>query len=204
MDHAYIRNRIGAHQPRTEVTRGDHNLNPGMDPKGPLTPAAVLVPLILHDAGITVLFTQRTQHMAKHPGQISFPGGHVDDTDADAEATALRETEEEVGLSHEHIEIIGRLDCYVIRTGFLVTPVVGLVQPPFEIKPDAYEVDEVFEVPLSFLMNSDNHERHSRELKGQQREYYAMPYEERYIWGATAGMLVNLHDILNHPPEETT
>lgn len=192
----FIREQIATHTPNIHVVRGDHNLNPGMDPNGPLTPAAVLVPLILREDGITVLFTQRTQQMAKHPGQISFPGGHVDDVDTDAEATALRETEEEVGLSRQHIELIGRLDNYVIRTGFLVTPVVGIVSPPFEITPDSYEVDEVFEVPMKFLMDSNNHERHSREFKGQNREFYAMPFEGHYIWGATAGMIVNLHDIL--------
>ncbi len=196
MDYSFIRTQIEAYQPDTAETRGDHNLNPGMDPVRPLTPAAVLVPLVLRDAEITALFTQRTQHLEKHAGQISFPGGHVDATDENAEATALRETEEEVGLSRQHIEIVGRLDSYVIRTGFLVTPVVGFVRPPFEIVPDSYEVEEVFEVPLSFLMNPDNHERHSRKLKGQQRDFYAMPYEGRFIWGATAGMIVNLYNIL--------
>lgn len=201
MDPEYIRTQITAHSPVTEIVRGDHNLNPGMDPNGPLTPAAVLVPLILRKDEITVLFTQRTHKMAKHPGQISFPGGHVDDMDLDAEATALRETEEEVGLDRQHIELIGRLDTYVIRTGFKVTPVVGMVQPPFEINPDSYEVDEVFEVPLSFLMDPANHERHSRTFEGHRREFYAMPYEGRYIWGATAGMIVNLHSVLKSSVE---
>lgn len=196
MDPGYIRHRFAAYSPNTEVVRGDHNLNPGMDTDGPLTPAAVLVPLVLRDEGITVLFTQRTEQMAKHPGQISFPGGHVDAADADAEATALRETEEEVGLSRDHIDLIGRLDTYVIRTGFKVTPVVGIVRPPFKIDPDSYEVDDVFEVPLSFLMDPANHERHSRIFEGHNREFYAMPYDGYYIWGATAGMIVNLHTIL--------
>ena len=199
MNHEFIREQIAAHDPVTEIRRGDHNLNPGLDPDGPLTPAAVLVPLVLRDEDITALFTQRTQHLAKHPGQISFPGGHVDADDESPEATALRETEEEVGLSRERVEVIGRLDSYVVRTGFIVTPVVGFVHPPFDIEPEAEEVDEVFEVPLSFLMNADNHERHSREFKGQHREFYAMPYEGRYIWGATAGMIVNLHDVLTTP-----
>ncbi len=199
MDPDFIRQQIAAHEPNIHVVRGDHNLNPGMDPNGPLTPAAVLVPLILRDDGITVLLTQRTEQMAKHPGQISFPGGHVDAIDTDAEATALRETEEEVGLARKHIELIGRLDNYVIRTGFLVTPVVGIVRPPFDIEPDTYEVEEVFEVPMHFLMDAKNHERHSRAFKGQNREFYAMPFNGHYIWGATAGMIVNLHDILNKP-----
>lgn len=201
MDPGFIRHQIAAHSPNTKVVRGDHNLNPGMDPNGPLTPAAVLVPLVLRETGITVLFTQRTTQMAKHPGQISFPGGHVDDTDVDAEDTALRETEEEVGLSRNHIDVIGRLDTYVIRTGFKVTPVVGIVRPPFEINPDSYEVDEVFEVPLSFLMDSENHERHNRQFEGHNREFYAMPYQGYYIWGATAGMIVNLHNILTSSVE---
>ena len=140
--------------------------------------------------------------MSKHSGQISFPGGHVDDEDVDAEATALRETEEEVGINSAHIETIGRLDTYVIRTGFLVTPVVGFLQPPFIVTPDDHEVDEVFEVPLSFLMDHNNHQRHKRELNGQNCDYFAIPYEGRYIWGATAGMLVNLYDVLMAPVGE--
>jgi 8-oxo-dGTP pyrophosphatase MutT (NUDIX family) len=196
MDQSFIRHKIAGHRPITEIVRGDHNLNPGMNPNGPLTPAAVLVPLILREGGITVLFTQRTRQLAKHPGQISFPGGHVEEHDSSAEATALRETEEEVGLAPKHIDLIGRLDTYVIRTGFKVTPVVGIVQPPFEINPDTQEVDEVFEVPFGFLMDPANHQRHSRTFEGNRREFYAMPYEGRYIWGATAGMIVNLHNIL--------
>jgi 8-oxo-dGTP pyrophosphatase MutT (NUDIX family) len=137
--------------------------------------------------------------MKKHSGQISFPGGHVDNEDIDAEATALRETEEEVGINSTYIEIIGRLDTYVIRTGFLVTPVVGFLKPPLNITPDDHEVDEVFEIPLSFLMDRNNHQRHRRKLNGQNRDYYAIPYEDRYIRGATAGMLVNLCDILIAP-----
>jgi len=198
MDHSFIRNQLTAYNPNTGIVRGDHDLCPGMGPDGHLTSAAVLVPLILHD-NITALFTQRAKRMSKHSGQISFPGGHVDDEDVDAEATALRETEEEVGINSAHIETIGRLDTYVIRTGFLVTPVVGFLQPPFIVTPDDHEVDEVFEVPLSFLMDHNNHQRRKRKLNGQNRDYFAIPYEGRYIWGATAGMLVNLYDILMAP-----
>jgi 8-oxo-dGTP pyrophosphatase MutT (NUDIX family) len=203
MDHKFIRNQLAAYNPNTEIIRGDHNLNLGMSPDGNLTSAAVLVPLIFHD-DITVLFTQRAKRMTKHSGQISFPGGHVDDEDIDAEATALRETEEEVGINSAYIEIIGRLDCYIIRTGFLVTPVVGILKPPFVIIPNDHEVDEVFEVPLSFLMDHKNHQRHRHELDGQNRDYYAISYEGRYIWGATAGMLINLYDILMVPAGDIT
>jgi 8-oxo-dGTP pyrophosphatase MutT (NUDIX family) len=198
MDHNFIRDQLAAYSPNTEIVRGDHNLNSGLGSNGHLIHAAVLVPLILHD-NITALFTQRAKRMTKHSGQISFPGGHTDDDDVNAEATALRETKEEVGINSTNIEIIGRLDYYVVRTGFLVTPVVGFLKPPFVITPDDHEVDEVFEVPLSFLMDHNNHHRHRRELNGQNRDYYAIPYEDRYIWGATAGMLVNLFDILMAP-----
>jgi len=179
--------------------RGDYQLNPGMSQSGDLVPAAVLVPLVERPDGITTMLTQRTNHLAHHPGQISFPGGHVDPGDGTPEETALRETEEEVGVHRRHIEIIGRLDEYRVRTGFSVTPVVGLLTPPFEVTPEAYEVAEVFEVPLDFLMNPDNHERHSRDYKGNTRKFYAMPYDDYYIWGATAGMLVNLYDVLSAP-----
>ena len=164
-----------------------------------LVPAAVLVPLVERNNGLTALLTQRTNHLAHHPGQISFPGGHVDPGDDSPEDTALRETEEEVGLHRRHINVLGQLDQYRVRTGFSVTPVVGLVTPPFNIKPDDFEVAEVFEVPLTFLMNPANHERHSRNFQGEKRHFYAMPYKGYYIWGATAGMLINLYQILTNP-----
>ncbi len=195
MEHNFIRNQLATYSPNIDIPRGDHNPNPEIGPVGQLISAAVLVPLVLHD-NITALFTQRAKRMTKHSGQISFPGGHVDDEDINAEATALRETEEEVGVNSAYIEVIGRLDTYVIRTGFLVTPVVGFLKPPFVITPDDHEVDEVFEVPLEFLMDRANHQHHKRELNGHNRDYYAIPYEDRYIWGATAGMLVNLYNIL--------
>lgn len=176
--------------------RGDHDLNPGMPTEKNLTPAAVLVPLVTRPDGLTALFTQRTEHLLHHAGQISFPGGHAEPGDGTPEETALRETEEEVGLARAHITTIGRLNQYVTRTGFSITPVVALVTPPFEVTPDADEVDEVFEVPLDFLLDPANHQRHHREFKGQIREFYAMPYEDYYIWGATAGMLMNLYEVL--------
>jgi 8-oxo-dGTP pyrophosphatase MutT (NUDIX family) len=198
MDHNFIRNQLATYNPNTDIVGSNHSFSPGKGQDNHLTSAAVLVPLVLHN-NITALFTQRAKHMTKHAGQISFPGGHVDDKDIDAEATALRETEEEIGINSAYIEVIGRLDDYVIRTGFLVTPVVGFLKPPFVITPDDHEVDEVFEVPLKFLMDHNNHQRHKRELNGQNRDYDAIPYEDRYIWGATAGMLVNLYDILMVP-----
>jgi 8-oxo-dGTP pyrophosphatase MutT (NUDIX family) len=178
--------------------RGDHDLNPDLVPKAPLKPASVLVPLVLHPTGTTVLLTKRTAHLTAHAGQISFPGGMIEECDIDPVACALRETEEEIGLLRERVEVIGRLDTYVVRTGFEVTPVVGLVTPPFEIKRDEFEVAEVFEVPLSFILDSSNHERRTREdFGGLKREFWVMPYKDYYIWGATAGMLVNLYEVLH-------
>lgn len=158
--------------------------------------AAVLVPILDRAQGPTLLFTQRTAHLHDHAGQISFPGGKVDDGDADRVATALRETEEETGVPHGCIEILGQLPDYDIMTGFRVTPVVGWVQPPAKFDPDPFEVAEVFEVPLSFFLDPANHERHSRVVNGVTRHFYAMPFGERYIWGATAGMLYSLYQVL--------
>lgn len=163
-----------------------------------LTPAAVLVPLVTREDGLTVLLTQRTAHLIHHGGQISFPGGRVENEDPDPQAAALRETEEEIGLPRDKIDVIGRLDDYATVTGFHITPVVGLLHPPLSFNPDEFEVAEIFEVPLSFIMDPANHQRHSRMMpSGEKRWYYAMPYEERYIWGATAGMLVNLQEVLS-------
>ena len=164
----------------------------------PLTPASVLVPLVAHPDRMSLLLTQRTAHLHDHAGQVSFPGGRVDPQDLDAVATALRETEEEIGLSRRHIEVIGALPDYVTGTGFHVTPIVALVHPPFKLTADSFEVAEIFEVPLAFLMNSANHERRSAEFPNRpgRRSFYAMPYEEYFIWGATAGMLRNLYHFI--------
>ena len=178
------------------MVAGDHHLNPGMGIGPALTPAAVLVPLVTRPEGLTTLFTQRTGHLEHHAGQISFPGGHVAPGDETPEETALRETEEEIGLARRHVEIVGRLSEYVTRTGFRVTPVVGVVAPPFRLAPDPHEVADVFEVPLDFLLDPSNHQRHSREVGGTIRQFYAMPYRGYYIWGATAGMLINLYEVL--------
>jgi 8-oxo-dGTP pyrophosphatase MutT (NUDIX family) len=167
------------------------------------TAASVLVPLVSRDA-VTVLLTQRTDHLTDHPGQISFPGGRAEVHDADAVATALREAEEEIGLQASHIEVIGRLPTYTTGTGFIVTPVVALVGRDFSLKVDPFEVAEAFEVPLSFLMSPANHHRHAIEIAGTRREFLSMPWDgpgeagrpRRFIWGATAAMLRNLYRFL--------
>jgi 8-oxo-dGTP pyrophosphatase MutT (NUDIX family) len=155
------------------------------------TPAAVLVPIVMRET-LTVLLTQRTDTLNKHAGQISFPGGRVDPEDTGPIDTACREAEEEIGLHRHHVEHLGYLDGYRTGTGYHITPVVALVRPPFELTLQADEVAHVFEVPLAFLMNPANHHQHSREWRGRQRSFWAMPYNDHYIWGATAGMLKNL------------
>lgn len=164
----------------------------------PLTPASVLLPVVVRDAGLTLLFTQRTAHLTDHGGQVSFPGGRAEAYDTSAIDTALRETEEEVGLDRTHVEVLGILPEYRTGTGYRVTPVVGLVQPPFSLRPDPREVAEIFEVPLQFLMDGANHQTRSAEFPNGRgrRSFYAMPYERFFIWGATAGMLRNLFHFL--------
>jgi 8-oxo-dGTP pyrophosphatase MutT (NUDIX family) len=158
--------------------------------------AAVLVPVIDRPMALSVLFTRRTDHLHAHAGQISFPGGGAEQGDASPEATALRETREEIGLDSSRVEILGRLPEYRTVTGYQVVPVVGIVRPPMELKPDAFEVAEVFEVPLAFLLDPANHRRESMKREGRIRQYYSVPYGHYYIWGATAGMLMNLHAFL--------
>ncbi len=190
--------RWGSGMARSErTTRGDNDLNPHMPMPAQTKAAAVLVPLVLREEEITVLLTQRTDHLKAHAGQVSFPGGRVEKSDASHENAALRETEEEIGVTKDRIELVGHLDIYMTRTGFEVTPVVGFVRPPFTVTPDPFEVADVFEVPLSFLIDPTNHQRMCREDKGTKRQFYAMQYGERYIWGATAGMLVNLSELLH-------
>jgi 8-oxo-dGTP pyrophosphatase MutT (NUDIX family) len=145
------------------------------------------------------LLTERAAHLPSHAGQIAFPGGKLEDQDPDPLAAALRESEEEIGLDRNLVEPLGYLDNYRTRTGFHIVPVVGLVKSTFDLKLDPSEVADVFEVPLSFLMSADNHQRHQRVWQGRPRIYYAMPYENRYIWGATAGMIKNLHDRIIAP-----
>jgi 8-oxo-dGTP pyrophosphatase MutT (NUDIX family) len=161
-----------------------------------IRPAAVLVPVVRRDDALTVLFTRRTPHLQDHAGQISFPGGRVEPDDASLEATALREAREEIGLAADRVELLGRLHEYVTVTGYRVTPVVGIVTPPMDLRPDPFEVAEVFEVPLAFLLDPANHLRNCVLQEGRHRRYYAMPYRHYYIWGATAGMLMNLYGYL--------
>ena len=160
------------------------------------TRASVLVLLVQRAAGLTILFTERTAHLSSHAGQISFPGGRHELSDTSPIETALRETEEEVGLERRHIDVLGTLPDYHTITGYCVTPVVGLVTPPFELRADPAEVAEIFEVPLAFLMDGMNHQCLSAVRPEGRRRFYAMPYERCYIWGATAGMLRNLFHFL--------
>lgn len=174
-------------------------LNPHIDakrfPQGDaLAPAAVLVPLIERAHDLTVLFTRRTDDLATHAGQIAFPGGRVDDSDESLIHAALRETHEEVGIDPSFVDIAGLLDIYTTGSGFRIQPVVGFVQEGFEIIPNPREVAEVFEVPLGFLLDRNNHRLDTKDLGNGPVQFYAVPYEEHYIWGATAGMLLNFVD----------
>ncbi len=159
----------------------------------PIRPAAVLIPVVDHPQP-TVLLTQRSAQLADHAGQIAFPGGKIDATDASPLDTALREAEEEIGLAREFVEPIGYLDLYGTGFGFRILPTVARVRPGFTLNINHGEVDDAFEVPLAFLMNPDNHQVHSKEFRGMERFYYAMPFAERYIWGATAGILRVLYE----------
>jgi len=186
-----LRRRFAA-PPAPATVYGDEGPRPAA---GELRPAAVLLPIMARGpenaAQLTMLFTRRAVHLKDHSGQVSFPGGRVAQNDPSPEATALREAREEIGLDPGRVELLGRMPEYHTRTGFRITPVVGIVTPPFELQPDAGEVEEIFEVPLAFLLDPANHQRQSREWQGELRWFFAMPYERHYIWGATAGMLVN-------------
>lgn len=175
---------------------GDFDLNPELRQFIPadrtLRRAAVLVPIVDRAEGMTLLLTRRTEHLKNHAGQVSFPGGRIEPTDKGPVDAALREAQEEIGLDPAFVTIAGFLDGYETGTGFHVTPVVGFLRPGFTVVPEPGEVAAVFEVPLEFLMDPRNRERHSRDYNGVLRYFYAMPYGEHYIWGATAGMIVNL------------
>jgi 8-oxo-dGTP pyrophosphatase MutT (NUDIX family) len=161
--------------------------------EAPVRPAAVLIPVVDH-AEPTVLLTQRSAHLKEHSGQIAFPGGKIDATDKSPRDAALREAEEEIGLDRSFVDPIGYLGVYGTGFGFRILPTVARVKPGFRLTINHSEVDDAFEVPLSFLMNPANHQVHSREFRGMERSYYAMPFAERFIWGATAGILRVLYE----------
>ena len=161
-----------------------------------VTEAAVLVLLVSRSSRVNVLFTQRTAHLDDHAGQISFPGGRVEEDDLNREETALRETEEEIGIARAKVTVLGRLPVYEIPSGFRITPVVGWIEAPFDLKLDAFEVESVFEAPLTHFLDAAGYQRRQYHFRGRHRHYMAIPYEGRYIWGATAGMLYALCRIL--------
>ena len=182
--------------PSITPQRGDHDIDPVMNAMAeirPIRPAAVLIPIVARDEPM-VLLTQRTAHLTSHAGQISFPGGKIDPGDESPLAAALREAEEEIGLAREAVEPLGYLDLYMTTLGYRIVPTLARVRPDFSLHLNRGEVADAFEVPLSFLMEAANHQRHTREWKGITRTFYAIPFGERYIWGVTAGILRNLYE----------
>ena len=196
---AALRARLLSEPPEISLTprRSDYDLNPGMRPNEgrALTPAAVLLPIVSRQEP-TMLFTRRTPHLSRHAGQVSFPGGRVHEDDLTLVETALRETNEETGIAPSFITVAGFLDSYETGTGFAILPVVGLLTEGFDLLPDANEVEEIFEVPLAFLLDPGNRERRSMEWQGRSRSFYAFNYDRHYIWGATAAIVVNFADRL--------
>ncbi len=187
---SWLRNRFERPPPKSATHLSDGFRLPGRE--GMATPAAVLVALVNRPDGLTVLFTERSPDLPDHPGQISFPGGRIEPEDADAIAAALREADEEIALSRDRVQLLGRLADYETVTGFRVTPIVAWIEPPIVLKPDPVEVAAVFEVPLAFILEPGNQQRHFRMQGAVRRDYHAIPYGERYIWGATAAMLLML------------
>ncbi|PLX38308.1 MAG: CoA pyrophosphatase [Hyphomicrobiales bacterium] len=188
---------LAAH--RGDADAGDHILNPDLTSAvraRALIDAAVLVPVIAHGDSATVLLTQRTDHLPSHAGQVAFPGGKIDPDDVSAEAAALREADEEIGLTADFIDTIGTLDTYLSNSGYRISPVLAIVRPGFSLTVNEGEVADVFEVPLHFLMSPDNHRRATRFFKGSERMFYEMPYGDRYIWGVTAGILRQVYERL--------
>jgi 8-oxo-dGTP pyrophosphatase MutT (NUDIX family) len=194
---ADIVSRLASSPPLEELLTSDDLERQTLLSRTDVRPAAVLLLVVDHPGSPTVVFTQRTAHLADHAGQISFPGGRSDEGDETPEHTALREAEEEIGLPSNRVEILGRLPEYHTSTGYRVTPVVGWAEPPLAYRPDPHEVADVFEVPLSFLLDAANHRYESAFFKGRMRKYWAMPYGDRFIWGATAGMLVTFQRIVS-------
>jgi 8-oxo-dGTP pyrophosphatase MutT (NUDIX family) len=187
--------------PLAQGARGDLDLNPAMWERAGVTatkPAAVLIPIVDRSEPM-VLLTLRTQELTNHAGQVAFPGGKIDPADASPVAAALREAEEEIGLAPTLVEPLGYLDLYLTFTGFRILPTVARVEPDFKLTLNPWEVTEAFEVPLAFLMTPANHQRQSRDWRGITREFYAMPFENRYIWGITAGIVRNLYERIYGP-----
>src|SRR5215510_7232923 len=192
-DETWLRSRFAGVRSVDPVTAGDGHL---WRSDREIRPAAVLVPVVKRENGLTVLFTRRTAHLHDHAGQISFPGGRAEPADSSAAETAMRETHEEIGLAADRVEVLGEQPNYITVTGYRVTPVVALIEPPLDLKLDEFEVAEVFEAPLAFLLDPVNHQQNYVRFDGRERNYYAIPYRQYYIWGATAGMLMNLHAFL--------
>ncbi len=194
---AWLAQRLARPAPRAAQGLNDRFRLPGRE--GRTIPAAVLVPVVNRREGLQLLLTQRSADLPDHPGQISFPGGRVEPGDADHAAAALRETTEEIGLPSPRVQVLGQLSPYETVTGYRVLPVVGWIEPPFDLAPDPVEVADVFEVPLDFLLDTANHRRHHRMLGEIRRDYWAIPWLHRYIWGATAAMLLILERTLSAP-----
>lgn len=197
---AQIVSRLATSPPIEELLTADDLERQASIAQGDCKPAAVLILVVNHPGDPTVVFTQRTAHLADHAGQISFPGGRADEGDASRRHTALREAEEEIGVAPDRVEVLGELPEYHTGTGYRVTPIVGWAEPPLQFNPDPHEVADVFEVPLAFLLDVGNHRYESALFKGRMRKFWSMPYGERFIWGATAGMLVAFHRILLPKP----
>jgi len=194
---AWLAQRLARASPPAAQGLSDGFRLPGRE--GEPVPAAVLVPLVNRPQGLQLLLTQRSADLSDHPGQISFPGGRLDAADTDHAAAALRETAEEIGLPPAKVEVLGQLAYYETVTGYRVVPVVGWIEPPFDLAPDPVEVADVFEVPLEFILDTANHQRHFRMLGSIRRDYWAIPWLHRYIWGATAAMLLILERTLSAP-----
>jgi 8-oxo-dGTP pyrophosphatase MutT (NUDIX family) len=193
---AFIAQCLAAPAPDGVLGQSDGHRLPGRE--GALRPAAVLLPLVERPEGTTLLLTERSPDLSDHPGQISFPGGRIETSDASAAAAALREAFEETGLPGECVTLLGELPHYTTVTGYDITPVAGWVQPPFTLKLDPFEVSDVFEVPLAFVLDPDNQKREFRMSGTTRRDYWAIPFGDRYIWGATASMLVMFSSVLRH------